>query len=294
MLMALAGIGVEEPRAKVRRKAAKKRLRDSIRADVKRQIKSHKALFVVYLILRVFVIGTMIAQIFNKNWNDVFMCALTLVLFMIPSFIERRVKIDVPDTMEIIILLFIFAAEILGEISSYYLTIPYWDTVLHTLNGFLCAAIGFSLVDLLNRSEKFSISLSPFFVVLVAFSFSMTVGVIWEFFEYGMDTLIHTDMQKDTVVRSINSIVLNPEGKNMAVYLNVNNISVNGTDWKYGGYIDIGLIDTMTDLIVNFIGAVLFSFVGLFYLTDRKKGNFVERFILTWRKPEDDEDTALS
>ena len=86
---------------------------------------------------------------------------LTLLLFLVPTFIERKIHVDLPDTLEVIIMLFIFAAEILGEIQAYYITFPYWDTMLHTINGFLCAAIGFALVDILNRSERFSIQLSP-------------------------------------------------------------------------------------------------------------------------------------
>lgn len=264
-----------------RRKLAKKRLRGSRIAEVKRQIREKPILFAVYLILRVLVIGIMIAQALNRNWNDVFMCALTLILFLVPSFIENRIKIDVPDTLEIIILLFIFAAEILGEIRSYYLTIPYWDTALHTLNGFLCAAIGFSLIDILNRSKRFAISLSPVFVAMVAFCFSMTIGVLWEFFEFSMDMLLRTDMQKDTILPAISSVALNPEGKNVAIQLQIEQVAINGTTWNYGGYIDIGLIDTMQDLFVNFVGALVFSFIGMFYTKDHTRGRIVERFILT-------------
>ena len=112
----------------------------------------------VYLVLRLLVILVMVAQFFNRNFENVFLCVLTLILFSIPSFIERTVRIDIPDTLEVIILLFIFAAEILGEIQAYYVQFPYWDTMLHTLNGFLCAAIGFSLLDILNRDERLASS----------------------------------------------------------------------------------------------------------------------------------------
>ena len=79
---------------------------------------------------------------FNGNFENVFLCVLTLILFMMPSVLEKKLDITLPNTLEIIILLFIYAAEIMGEIGAYYVTFPYWDTVLHTLNGFLCAAIG--------------------------------------------------------------------------------------------------------------------------------------------------------
>ncbi len=178
-----------------------------------------KATLIVYLVIRILVILCMILEILKHNWDNVFLCALTLILFMIPYLIDKKLKIDLPNALDIIILLFIFSAEILGEIQNFYGIFPYWDTILHTINGFLCAAIGFSLIDILNRHEKFHITLSPFFVALVAFCFSMTVGILWEFFEYGADTLFQYDMQKDTVVQTVSSVSLNPEGKNVPVVL---------------------------------------------------------------------------
>jgi xanthine/uracil permease len=126
----------------------------------------------------------MVTQFFNKSYDSVFLCILTLFLFTLPSFVEKQLKIDVPNTLEVIIILFIFSAEILGEIREYYLIFPFWDSILHTINGFLCAAIGIAMIDILNRSDRFSFKMSPLFVALVAFCFSMTVGVVWEFFEF--------------------------------------------------------------------------------------------------------------
>ncbi len=219
----------------------------------------------------------MVLQIFNREYYDVFLCALTLLLFLIPSFVERRLHIDVPNTLEVIILLFIFSAEILGEIQEYYLVFPFWDTMLHTINGFLMAAIGIAMVDILNRSSRFKVRLSPVFVAVVAFCFSMTIGVLWEFFEYGMDCFFHMDMQKDTWVTVISTVSLNPEGKNAAVTIPVESVVVNGQEWP--GYLDIGLHDTMKDLLVNFIGAAVFSVIGMFYIKNRGKGKFASRFI---------------
>ncbi len=144
----------------------------------KLEIKAHPVLFTVYVVLRALVVAVLILQLLNQDYYDVFLCSLTLVLFLIPSFVERRLHIDVPNTLEVIILLFIFSAEILGEIQEYYLTYPFWDTMLHTINGFLMAAIGIAMVDILNRSRRFKVRLSPVFVAVVAFCFSMTIGVL--------------------------------------------------------------------------------------------------------------------
>ena len=143
----------------------------------------------------------------------------------------------------------------LGEISAFYTTFQGWDTILHTLNGFLCAAIGFALVDLCNRHERVSLSLSPVYMAIVAFCFSMTIGVLWEFFECAMDQLFLLDMQKDAggaeyllrhagphrgnnpvVIRDIaDVIVVTGAGEEIALGL--------------GGYLDIGILDTMKDII---------------------------------------------
>lgn len=244
------------------------------------ELREHKSSFLVYVTLRLLVILMMILQIFNRNYENVFLCVLTLVLLLIPSLIQINLKIELPTALEITILVFIFAAEILGEIQSYYIKFPFWDTVLHTINGFLMAAIGFALVDILNRSKKFSIQLSPVFLAIVAFCFSMTIGVIWEFFEYGMDQFLGLDMQKDTVIQGFSSVLLDPTKSNIPVPVqDITEVLVNGRDLGLGGYLDIGLIDTMNDLFVNFVGAVLFSIIGYFYVKSRGKGKFARRFI---------------
>jgi len=258
-------------------KEERKQIRRAEMARTRQEIRAHPFLFSAYVILRALVIAVMILQIFNREYYDVFLCALTLILFTIPSFVERRLHIDVPNTLEVIILLFIFSAEILGEIQEYYLIFPFWDTMLHTINGFLMAAIGIAMVDILNRSRKFKVRLSPAFVAVVAFCFSMTIGVLWEFFEYGMDCFFHMDMQKDTVISAVTSVMLNPEGRNAAVTVPIESVVINGETWP--GYIDIGLHDTMKDLLVNFIGAAVFSVIGMLYIMGRGKGKFAPKFI---------------
>lgn len=247
---------------------------------------SKKRTFLVYSILRILVIVCMILQIINGNFENAILCLFSLILLVTPFFIQKGFKITFPNTLEIIILLFIFAAEILGEIQNFYGIFPFWDTMLHTINGFLAAAIGFSLINLLNKnSEKFN--LSPFYLCLVAFCFSMTIGVLWEFFEFGADQLLKYDMQKDRLVQTISTVELEPEGKNIPVVVdNIDKTVIySNEDGKQietvitGGYLDIGIIDTMKDLIVNFVGAVVFSIIGYFYIHNRDKYKFAENFI---------------
>lgn len=256
-----------------------------LRRETQHLWKEKRSVTLVYILLRTSVVLVMLAQIFNRNFENVFLCVLTLLLFMMPSVMKRKLDVELPNTLEIIILLFIYAAEILGEIGAYYVTFPYWDTVLHTLNGFLCAAIGFSLVDILNRSSSERFNLSPLYMAIAAFCFSMTVGVLWEFFECTMDQLFFLDMQKDTVVSAIGSIMLDAPGGNHPVVIhNITDVIIvqaDGTQTALGlgGYLDIGLLDTMEDLFVNFIGALTFSIIGYFYVKSRGKNKFAKRFI---------------
>lgn len=205
------------------------------------------------------------------------------------AFYPAELWIELPSTLEIIILLFIFASEILGELGCFFITYPNWDSILHTTTGFLCAATGFALIDILNRNSKIKFELSPVYVSLVAFCFSMTIGVLWEFFEFGMDRIFHMDMQKDTVVSSITSVMLDPTNKNIPVTIDgITSVTVNGQELGFGGYLDIGLYDTMEDLFVNFIGAVVFSTIGYFYIKHRGKGKLAKAFIptITEEKPD--------
>ena len=248
--------------------------------ELKANIRENKATFAVYIVLRAFVITSLIISLVRGDFESAFVCALSRVLFLVPAFLEKNLKIELPGTLEIIVLLFIFAAEILGELNAYYVKVPCWDDILHTVNGFLCAAVGFALIDILNRNEKFKFQLSPLYVAIVAFCFSMTIGVLWEFFEFGVDNLLGMDMQKDVVINEIRSVSLDPTKTNTVIAKsNINEVLINGEALGVGGYLDIGLYDTMKDLIVNFIGAVIFSIIGFFYIKNRGNGKIARNFI---------------
>jgi len=250
--------------------------------QLKAVIKRQPAVFTVYMVLRLIVLATLVSSILRGEYESAFICLLVLALFMLPFFIQQNFGIELPSTLEIIILLFIFAAEILGELKCYFITFSHWDSMLHTTTGFLCAATGFALIDILNRNSRIKFQLSPIYVALTAFCFSMTVGVLWEFFEFGMDRLFLMDMQKDTVVQSITSVMLDPTNSNIPVTIDgITSVAVNGQELGFDGYLDIGLYDTMKDLFVNFVGAVVFSTIGYFYIKRRGQGKLAKAFIPT-------------
>ena len=239
-----------------------------------------RATLLIYAIVRLLVIAIMIHAIIEGNYENVFTCVLTLFLLMLPVLVERKFGINIPSALEITLVLFIFAAEILGELSSYYVNVPNWDTMLHTISGFIYAAVGFSMVDILNKNKRVSFNLSPLSLAFVAFCFSMTIGALWELFEFSMDTFFAKDMQKDTIVHSITSVMLDPTHSNIPITIGgINEVYLNGEPLGLGGYLDIGLIDTMKDLFVNFIGAVVFSIIGYFYVKGRGKGKIAKMFV---------------
>ncbi len=243
--------------------------------------------FALYVALRIIVLIVLIRSLFEARYEYALLCLLVLVLLWLPDFLERKLSIEIPSVLEAIILCFIFAAEILGEIGEFYVILPFWDTMLHTIWGFLAAGIGFALVDILNRSEQAQFHLTPIYMAVTAFCFSMTIGALWELFEYAMDSFVGFDMQKDTIVAAFNSVTLDPAGGNTAIHVgDIASTQIVTTAGEIvqidGGYLDIGIHDTMADLFVNLIGATTFSVIGFIYVKNRKRGtakNFAANFI---------------
>lgn len=258
------------------------------------------ASFWVYTVLHTLVVITLVRSIMLRSYEHAMLCVLSLLLFIVPLALQKWLRIELPAPLEIIILCFIYAAEILGEINCYYVKIPGWDTILHTLNGFLCAAIGFAMVDMLNRSERFSLSLSPGYQAMMSFCFSMTIGVLWEFIEFGCDQLLMFDMQKDFIVSQFASVTLDETQSNIAIQvrdiIRTTIETASGTQLVIeGGYLDIGILDTMKDLLVNFVGAVIFGGIGYAYVKHQgKRGSLASGFIpivLTGKETKDGEDS---
>lgn len=259
------------------------------------QIKNNKSAYRVYLTLAILTALAAVRSAFMGQWESVFVCFLAFLLYFIPPILEKTTKVELPTTLQIIAFIFVFAAQVLGEIENFYERVPLWDTLLHTVCGFLFAAFGFCLIDILNRGKVNRYDMSPVFLAFIAFCFSMTIGVMWEFIEFGIDSLLLKDMQKDFIVNNLYTVTLDPEHSNKVIA--VKDILTTVITTKSGevitldGYLDIGLIDTMKDLLVNLIGAVVFSVIGFFYVKQRGKGKFADQFIPKF-KPTDQEETS--
>ena len=259
------------------RKLKRQQRKQENRAMLAKKMKEEPGAFWTYVILRTIVILVLIRSIWIGRYDNAIVCVYVLVLYVLPQFVENRMNIEIPSVLEIIIFVFVFLAEVLGEIQAYFLKVSFWDTMLHTTAGFLLAAVGFSLVNLLNRNEKIKFQLSPAYLALVAFCFSMTMGVLWEFFEYGADRLLLLDMQKDTVLSQISTVDLDPTLSNTPVVVSgITDMLLELSDGStyrvgLGGYLDIGLYDTMADPFVNFLGAVVFSVIAFFETKSAKR-----------------------
>ena len=248
---------------------------------IKDEYKSKSLLVrIIYLILSILVVVCLVREIIFGDNKNIMICIVVLVLFLIPSIIHSMFKISFSSYLEVMIYILIFSSEILGEVFGFYIHIKMFDTMLHILYGFVMSCIGFSLINILNSNRNI-FSFAPKVILLFTICYGVTTGAIWEIFEYSVDKIFKEDMQKDTIITEISSIKLNDNDDNKVKTVEIESLIVNGTDYieKYGGYVDIGLNDTMKDIIINLIGTILFSLFAGAYLEG--KGDFVSNFILS-------------
>ena len=179
-------------------------------------------------------------------------CLLGIVALFIPSMISKKSKIVIPSSMYIIYVVFLYAAIFLGEVRDFYYRIPHWDTILHTFSGAGIGALGFSVVNLINKEEKLKVNLSPFFISLFSFCFAVTIGVFWEIYEFSFDGLLGLNMQKFALENGSNLL-----GR-------------------------AALMDTMKDLIVDSLGALAMSILG--YISIKYKKGWLDKLLITEQK----------
>ncbi|MDZ4185674.1 MAG: hypothetical protein U1D97_11930 [Desulfuromonadales bacterium] len=181
----------------------------------------------------------------DARWLAMFLVTLIIAALIAPSLFRRKLDVEIPVEFHLAAVLFVFASLYLGEIQSFYQRFWWWDIALHTTAGLLMGIVGFLLVYLLNESKRVELHMTPGFISLFAFLFAVTIGTVWEIFEFSMDQLFGLNMQKP--------MMGDPSG----------------------------LTDTMWDMIVNALGAFLISFMGWWYLKRQKKF-FVKELIRTF------------
>jgi hypothetical protein len=179
-------------------------------------------------------------------------CILGIFAMMLPGLLEHRINLVISSKMLVLYALFLYCAIYLGEVRSFYYAIPYWDNIMHFFSGCMLSTLGFSFIVLLNRTDKIPINLSPEFISVFTFCFAVTLGTLWEIYEYSMDGLFGLNMQKFAL----------------------------GDGTQLVGHAAVS--DTMEDLVVDCISAFAISAVG--YLSLKHKKGWIERFLLRIRR----------
>lgn len=239
---------------------------------------------VIYVLLNLIIIINAIIEIINGNITNIVICVVSIILLFFPNFLEKKLNIKVPYILKILIYFYIFGTQILGEVNHFYLRVKYWDKIFHGLHGVIGSSIGFSLVYLLNKNSIHKV-FKPFFVVLTAFCISISISVIWEVLEYTLDISFKTDSQNDRYIDSINTVYL--DSKKEGNVIKIDDISYvvlydknNNELKKLNGYLDIGLFDTMNDLIINIVTSLLFCFYSYWYLLNKEKYCVINNFVI--------------
>lgn len=194
--------------------------------------------------------------------NNIVICVFISALLVMPWVFERCFGVEMPTMLKVFLILLMIGGPVLGKIYKFYYRINHWDKLLHTSSGFLFAIIGSLLPQLMDKKNKeHSLALT----VTYAFFFTLSVAVIWEFFEYAMDRFFNMDMQQDTWVPSVNSYLLGTEKGVIGRIPEISSVVVNGQEIAVNGYLDIGLIDTMNDMLVCTMGGIIYCIFSVLY-----------------------------
>jgi hypothetical protein len=172
---------------------------------------NHLATFWYYS-LRVLVVLAVFFFLWHRNWVDAVSAALILVLMLAPAFLRKKYDLFIPFELEFAISSFVYVTLFLGSLRDYYERISWWDTLLHFQSGVLLGMVGFVLIYILNQSHTGKLALSPFFISFFAASFSMAVGVVWEIYEYAIDTFLGFNMQRNGLPDTMHDLIFNTVG----------------------------------------------------------------------------------
>ena len=198
-----------------------------------------------------FALGTLLYVLITAQYHCIFTCIFGGTLLFTPLFARKLFHVQV-NTGLYVFVIFYAVTPIIGYVYKFYYTVFWWDSFMHTAGGVVFAILGVFLAQWMNKNGKMNLLTRAIF----ALCFSITVAVAWEFVEYTSDTLFHTDMQKDTYIDLIDSYLLGLEPDEIGRLADIETVVVNGQPLK--GYIDIGLVDTMSDMIVETVGAIVF------------------------------------
>ncbi|MDT8271807.1 MAG: hypothetical protein RRA35_01310 [Desulfomonilia bacterium] len=212
------------------------------RPTASRAVRVHKWIIRVLLVIMAVELVFLIVE---QQWLSSFLVCIIMAIVVSPDVLKKRFKVTIPTEFQVLAIIFVFAALFLGEIRDFYARFWWWDIALHTSSGLLLGIVGFLLVYVLNEDDRVDLYMHPRFVALFAFLFAVAVGALWEIFEFSMDQIVGTNMQKP--------MLGDPSG----------------------------LTDTMWDIIVDTLGAFAISTLGWWYMKQGKR-SFIENWIHTF------------
>lgn len=201
----------------------------------------------IYFILKVVVLFNLLISLISVRWTATFICLFNLILLFIADYVMK--KINYNDSLQLLIYIFLVGSLVGGEVYNLYSVIWFYDIILHVLSSFIVSFLFFYI---------FRYSVNKLLFMLCIFSFAMMIAGLWEITEFSIDRLLDKDMQKDTVINEVNSMLLSSDG-NTIVKVNVDNMSIGGT--IIDGYLDIGLYDTIEDMICAVFGSVFYLII---------------------------------
>ena len=169
-----------------------------------------KAYFILINLVRISLIVSIVLGVFNLEWFIVFVSGMVFILTFLPGAFEKRYKINLPIEFAILTVLFIYASLFLGEAHSFYMRFFWWDIVLHFGSAVALGFVGFTILYVMNKSAK--IELGPAVLCVFAFCFAMTLGALWEIFEFAMDQIFLLNMQKSGLVDTMWDLIANTAG----------------------------------------------------------------------------------
>lgn len=231
--------------------------------------KRHVLINVCFWTLQSFAMFSFVYFAFRGNGSKIALCAATPLLLCLPRLAERLLRMRLSAMVRIFALLFTIG-PLLGHAYDFYYVIPWWDNLLHMISGILFALLGYYLPDLIDRQNTRHSALLKY---MSAICFALATAAVWEFLEYGMDQLFNMDMQQDSIVNNITSYYFGSQMGLTGAVGNIQSVIINGVDIGLNGYLDIGLHDTMTDMLVCALGAASFCLVQLF---NKSKREYIE------------------
>jgi hypothetical protein len=219
-----------------------------MKGAVGREIAKHPKRSVFTIILLATLLVAAIAAIAEHQWVSLVLIAFIAVLICVPVIIGKIAKIQIPSTLEVYSVIFIYMTLFLGAINNYYDKFWWWDVLLHISSGWAFGLFGFIILYLLHKSEN--VTTSPKTVALFSFSFALAMGALWELAEFAMDAAFGLQSQSGSF---------------------------------YWTTMRGGLLDTMKDLLNDSIGALFSAIMGYLYLKKATEG-VVKPMVKEFRK----------